>query len=365
VSAFLLLSVLMLLGAVLAVVVPLVHAQTKSDADPKDRSFNLGGALSAVIVVPAIALGLYAKLTSWEWDSDSESPHAASSTDTGARPSASASGSSMPSVEELLPGLRERLEREPNDLNGWRILGRSYATLNRYAESIQAYKRAYELTGGQDADVLAEYAEAMILADRTSLMGEAGDLVEQALSLNSDNPKALYFGGMKAYFSEDKVTARARLSRVLAMSPPEGIAQTIENLIAEIDGAGVSSPVTASVDEPAAGIRLSLSVAPELASRLSASSPLFVFARQAGVSSGPPLAVVRRQAGELPLTMQLTDRDAMLPGTKLSSFESLQFVARVSFGGTPQAQSGDLFGERQYSSIEGGDISLVIDKVVP
>lgn len=361
-SIFLLLSVLLLVIAVLSVAGPLINAQTKADADPKDRPFNLGGALATVVVVPAVALGMYANLTTWEWDSTSQHPPVDRSAGTNVD---SSGDTTMPSVAEMLPGLRERLEREPDDIKGWRILGRSYATLNRYSEAAEAYKRAYELTKGEDADVLAEYGEAMILNDRSTITGEAGDLIEKALVLNPANPKALYLGGMKSNIAGDTETARLRFTRLLAMAPPEAV-PAIEQILAEIgDGPTAPAPPTASVDDPAPGIQLSLSVAPELASRLSASSPLFVFARPAGVSAGPPLAVVRRQAGELPLTLELTDRDAMLPGTKLSSFESLQLVARVSFGGTPQAQSGDLFGELEYHSAQGGDLSLVIDKVVP
>lgn len=352
-TTFALFSVLMVLAAIVLVVWPLL-----SRAEAKEKPVNNIGALIVVGLVPLFALGLYSQNTTWDWGGGS----------TQAVPPSS--NGELPSVAEMVNGLQERLAREPDDLSGWRMLGRSYVTLNRFPEAVEAYRRAYELTNGRDADVVADYAEAMALVDPPSLTeGEAGSFFEQVLALSPNNPKALFYGGMRAYGNGDWATARDRWSRLRAMSPPEAVVRMLDERLAEI-GAKEGRPAQARAGGQAAApvlsssIRLSLSVAPELAGRIIDSTPLFIFARQSG-GAGPPVAVIRRRAGDLPMTVELSDSDAMLPGTRLSSFESLRLVARVSFGGTPQAQSGDLFGEHQYRADQEGDVRLVIDQVVP
>jgi hypothetical protein len=128
-----------------------------------------------------------------------------------------------------------------------------------------------------------------------------------------------------------------------------------------------AAPATAVADtlpEPSGPdvIQLSISVAPALADRLNSPAPLFIFAR--GTAGGPPLAVVRRGSNELPLTIEMSDANAMMQGVQISTMPELQLVARVSMGGSPAAKPGDLFGEVKYSREAGQQVNIVIDQVV-
>jgi cytochrome c-type biogenesis protein CcmH len=78
-----------------------------------------------------------------------------------------------------------------------------------------------------------------------------------------------------------------------------------------------------------------------------------------------PLAVRKLQLGDLPITLTLSDADAMMPTMKLSSFEQVVVGARVSSSGNPVAQSGDFYTERKDvdSSNPPEQIELLIDQI--
>src|SRR5690606_12311174 len=93
-------------------------------------------------------------------------------------------------------------------------------------------------------------------------------------------------------------------------------------------------------------------------------APLFVLARAPG--GGPPVAVQRSTAGRLPLTVALSEGDAMIPSHTLANFSKVQVVARISRTGAPQAGSGDLYGEADYDFDKNdGVLNTIIDQVVP
>ncbi len=91
---------------------------------------------------------------------------------------------------------------------------------------------------------------------------------------------------------------------------------------------------------------------------------LFVLARDP--SGGPPLAAKRLSSTQIPLTVELTERDAMMPTRTIGAVPRVQVVARVSKSGTPQAQSGDFFGQADYEfGKDTGTLNILIDQTVP
>jgi cytochrome c-type biogenesis protein CcmH len=108
-------------------------------------------------------------------------------------PDARNSQNAAPEIEEMVSTLAARLEKNPQDLPGWKMLGRSYFTMGRLPEAIAAFERAIELESGRDAQTLADLGEAVLMSDQSSITGRAGQLFETALSLSPANPKALFY----------------------------------------------------------------------------------------------------------------------------------------------------------------------------
>lgn len=253
-----------------------------------------------------------------------------------------------PELALLIEQLAERMETQPDDLQGWMLLGRSSVVLGDYPRAVMAWRRAHGLAP-DDPTVLANLAEALVLLDEAALQGEAAPLIERALAADPDNPKALWYGGLLAESRGEEGLAQARWRALLAQDPPEEFRRVLEER--------VGGPVDAD---------FALTVTVDLADGMEAHLPergavLFVTLHDPRASDGPPLAALRAIAGDFPVVARITARDAMLPGTDLSAHAGLRVVARVSLDGGAVRRAGDLYGERAWRADDGAAIAVTID----
>lgn len=281
----------------------------------------------------------------------------------------------VPSVPQMVDGLAQRLQSNPDDLQGWILLGRSYLVLGRYADAAQAYAQANRLDAN-DPQVLVDYAQALVLTDPSALSGSAEPLIETALNAAPANPQALWLGGLLAQAQRNEALAARRWNALLAQSGiPDDLRQAVEQRLhalgSEVTPAAAAgftasspSPVPARQDDAATdGVEVKVSLSRALAARVPADATLFIFARSAGQISGPPLAVRRLSASALPADIRLTAADAMIAGSSLQSSTPLSVTARLTLHGGVTAQPGDLQGRADYAG-DGRSVSVRIDQVV-
>jgi len=262
---------------------------------------------------------------------------------------------------QLVARLAERMAQNPDDLEGWRLLGRSYLSLGEYGAARQAFEQVWRRTPNPDNELKLSLAEAYVLEDQSSLAREPGQLVEEVLAEEPSNRRALWYGGQRALGLGDEAAARVRLGRLLELGVPEEIGQIIRAQLAQLPSGGGSEGDPAAEDGPSIAISVKLGESVS-ADTLGGDAALFIFARTPG--GGPPVAAVRAPASAVPGEFVLSDRDAMLPGRSLADFEELNLVARISPSGQALEQSGDLYGERLYRPGDGDAVELIIDKVV-
>jgi cytochrome c-type biogenesis protein CcmH len=266
--------------------------------------------------------------------------------------------SSVGSVEDMVTTLESRLVREGGSTEEWFMLGRSYVSMGRFEEAAPVFARVNEMTNGEDSAVLIAYAESLALSDRASLTGLGAELLNKALTIDPLDARGLWWGGVSAMESGDNELAAQRWQELLKQDPPEALANTVREQLSRI-GVQAAPPIQAADD----GISVRITVSDELAKQVSPGMVLYLFARDPG-AAGPPLAVVRHVASDLPLAVQLTQSNVMLATTVLADHAELQLVARISRSGNPGAQPGDFFGEVLYRT-GSGTVDLVIDEVVP
>lgn len=269
-------------------------------------------------------------------------------------------------VERMVAGLAQRLEQAPNDPEGWRVLGRSYSVMGRYPEAARAYERAAALTP-DDAALLADYADALAMAQGRSMAGKPLELVNRALAIDADQWKALALAGTAALERKDYAQAIAHWERLRRVLPPgSGMEQSVEAGLAEARALAGAKPAPAPKATAAASGKISgrVSLVPGLAPRVAPTDTVFVFARAV---SGPPmpLAVLRKQVRDLPAEFTLDDSMAMTPSLKLSDFQEVIVGARVSRSGSATVQSGDLRGQSRPVKIGTTGIAVVIDSAIP
>lgn len=267
-------------------------------------------------------------------------------------------------MQSMVQRLQARLQQEPEDAEGWAMLGRSRFVLGEYAEAAEAYARANRLSDAAPrADWLADEAETRImLQENRSLQGAPRTLFERALAVDAAQPKALWYAGLAAAQAGDYEVALERWLTLRDTELPADFRSVLDARLPELARlAGRELPA------PATAVRLALEVAvdPALAAEVRGDDTLFVLARHPD-AAGPPLAVRRLRAGDLPLQLTLDDSDAMAPGVNLSSAERWEVVARISRSGTPQAQPGDLEGRVLIEAAQAAQpVALRIDRRLP
>jgi cytochrome c-type biogenesis protein CcmH len=272
-------------------------------------------------------------------------------------------------VEKMVADLAARLEREPDNVNGWVVLARSYYVMNRFDDAAKAYERAVALVPN-DPDLLADYADTLAVTTRGNLAGRPLELAKRALAADPTHWKALALIGTEAFNRKDYKAAVEYWERLKASAPPGSpIAQSIDASIAEARELGgmkvAAKPPAPAVAAPAGGrVAGKVDLSPGLKGKVEPTDTVFVFARAA---EGPrmPLAILRRQVKDLPFEFALDDSMAMAPNMNLSSFPDVVVGARVSRSGNATPQSGDLEGVSKPVKVGTTGVAVVIDSALP
>lgn len=279
-------------------------------------------------------------------------------------PDVPSGASAEPDVEEMVASLAARLETDPDDLNGWIMLGRSYMTLGNFPEAVLAYERVVKIEQSQNAVSLVNLGEALLARDNSRIEGRTAALFESALALEPNNPEALFYGGIAAMNRGNTEQAAERWEILLGLNPPEEIRGILEQRIAEWRGVAPPTMSTPASAQAGTVIVAEISVSAAALASLPAEASVFVVARDPAQPS-PPIAVTRRVLSELPATVNLSDADSMIPGRSLSAFTEVELIARVSVSGQPIAESGDWFGSVLVQPSASNAVTLQIDQQVP
>src|SRR4051812_12583613 len=258
-------------------------------------------------------------------------------------------------IDAMVARLAAKLRENPDDADGWKLLGRSYMVLGRFPDAVEAYAKAAQRSP-RDAQVLADFADALAMTRGQKMDGEPERLIERALEVDPNNLKALALAGTAAYERQDYGRAAGLWARMLPLVPADSDdARMIAGNVSEAKKlAGIGR-------HP--GVRGSVTLAANLRKEVKPDDLVFIFARAA---EGPPmpLAVLRAKAGDLPLSFALNDSMAMAQGLTVSAFPKVVITARVSKSGTAKPAPGDLQGASAPVANDAAGVKVLIDKVV-
>jgi cytochrome c-type biogenesis protein CcmH len=351
-----------------------------SDDSPVAAKRPGGGRLAlllSVVLVPLIAIPTYLEIGS---------PGLIGNTPALASAPAGHGGQELPSIGELATQLRERMDANPDNPEGWFLLGRTYMRLDDYPNAVYAYEKALELLP-EEVAVLLSLADAMTMANGGAVPARAEELLRKALQIDPNSVTALWLLGNAAADKGDSATAldywnkaypllteepgmQAQLGQMIRTAggtPPASAAALppIMPLPAPAEPAAPASGAqAASQDAGGASIEVEVALAPHLMEQAAPTDTVFVLAR---AESGPPmpLAVARHQVSELPLAVTLTDAMAMMPAMKLSAFPRVKITAKVSKSGQAGTQVGDLLADDVIvdQSQATGSVQLLINQV--
>ena len=262
-------------------------------------------------------------------------------------------------VTAMVEKLAARMQAQPDDPEGWNMLGRSYMNLQRVDEALAAFQRALKIKP-TDANVLTEYADALAVKNGRTLDGEPTALLDRALTLEPDNLKALALAGTAAFNRGDYATAVKHWERVARIGPADGpLVEMARSGVAEarergkLPAAGQAAPPAAqaaavpatptAAAAPGPGITGTVRLSAALKAQAAPDDTVFIFARSAE-GARMPLAIVRKKVKDLPFDFKLDDSQAMSPAAKLSGAKRVIVGARISKSGQAMPQPGDLEG---------------------
>ncbi len=343
------------------------------DLKPRSARSSRWAALVLAVAIPLCAILLYMQLGSKELTGILEQASVSQPASAMRQPAAARS------LEAVVIQLVERLRTQPDDPQGWVLLAKSYTALKRFSDAVEAYGNARRL-GGDQPELLADYADALVVASGGRFTKQATKLLQRALEIQPDYAKALWLSGHWKYQNGAFDEAIQYWQRVAAQVPEDSpdarvIARQIEQARQKLGmtadsemqaAVSASSPVTGFI-EPAAEkvLQVRVSLDSQLSTQVDPEDTVFIFAR-AAEGSRMPLAIVRKQVKDLPVTVTLDDSSAMSAAMRLSEFEEVSLTARISRSGNAIPTSGDLQGTVSPVRTQGTEIiDLIIDTTLP
>jgi len=265
------------------------------------------------------------------------------------------------SFEEIEELIKQRLRNNPEDAEGWFVLGKTYMARQKFDKAITAYQRTYDLVG-EESGVMFSLADALAMQNDGVMQGEPEQLVKRGLEISPQDPTGLWLAGLAAEQRQDYKEAHASWSQLMPLiqNDPESSVE-VRELIGLLEQRDPQLSASVAVGRV---LNLSISLADNLRHLAAPGDSVFVYAK---AMDGPPmpLAVKRLTVQDLPADVTLSDSDAMIQTMKLSSFARVIVGARVSISGNPVGQPGDLFVESGGidSSNPPPKIELSIDQV--
>lgn len=270
----------------------------------------------------------------------------------------------------LVAQLAQRLERQPEDVQGWLMLGRSYSMMKDFEGAAATWSRIGANVPA-DPDVLADWADLLAVAADRKFDGDPERLIQRALEVDPNHVKALALAGTAAFHREDYAGASKYWERILAnLNPSEPAYEAILGSINEARakaGLALLEAPTAPAGTPSAAaaaassaltVSGTVSISPEVAATVAPDDVVFVFARPA--QGGIPLAALRLRAADLPATFSFENAQRMsqdpLP-------ETVSIGARLSKQGSATAQAGDLEGAPVAVAPDAEAVEIVINRV--
>jgi len=282
-------------------------------------------------------------------------------------------GDDVQRFAQVVEQLAQRLKDQPDNAEGWAMLARSYARLDSHAQALPAYEQAIRLNP-KDASLHADMADTVAVQNNGDLEGRPLQLLEQALKLDPDNAKALALIGTAAFNRKDYRLAVSHWEKLQSLTPGDSaLVPQLQGSIAQARSmAGmpvVAGAAAAAAAPPAmaasAVARLSGTVrlSPALAAQAVPDDTVFIFARPAQ-GARMPVAILRKQVKDLPLSFTLDDTLAMAPEAKLSLFPQVVVSARISRSGQAAPTAGDLTGQSAVVANTASGLAIEINEVV-
>ena len=277
------------------------------------------------------------------------------------------SNDNLVSVEEMLKGVERRLIDDPDNANDWLMLANSYVVLKRFTDAVRAYENLYRLNG-DDPSLLFRYADVLAMANSGIFKGKPTELVKKGLQLDPENTMGLWLAGLAEYEEGRINKAIDYWQRVLpklekGSDEEKNIKKYIE-FAAKENNISLDNSAVEKTNLSEYSIKLNIELSSEF-SAVDIDNTVFIYAKPVNSNIKMPIVVLRKKVSDLPLELSLDDSMSMLPNNKLSGYESVIVLARISKTGNAKSEKGDLIGVSNPISTRSKEtIKIIINSIV-
>lgn len=267
--------------------------------------------------------------------------------------------------------LRTKLDKSGDDEVAWMLLGRVAMSLNEFDMAQQSFDKVLRMNP-DNKQVLISYSQVLLMQSGDANMTRAAGMLSEVLNDDPTNLDAISLLALIAYERKDWLQAKSAFEMLLSSMEKSDsrygmIAQRIEEINQQITK--TESQLIPVKNKPATSgdekMVVTVDIDPALTAQLPKAGTLFVFAKAA---NGPPmpLAVVKLTEYQFPLTVELSDSNAMVEGLTLSSVDDIVLTARISNDASVMPSAGELEGRSQtLKRSETSTYQLQIDSVIP
>lgn len=274
-------------------------------------------------------------------------------------------------MSALLEQLHGKLIENPENINGWSLLARTALNTERYALAIEGFEQVIRLIKKEqniDSEYLAAtygiLAQSHYYSSNGKISQSVQSSIDQALALNPNEPSTLSLLAIDAFGSANYEKAIAYWKKVLEAYPTHPASASIKQGINEAQKRAGFEVTDFSTSIQGPSIRVNVSLDNTFLKSVAPDDTVFIFIKDAsmGDAPSPPLAASRHTVSELPISITLSDMNAMSPMAKLSDAKNVNVIARVSKSGQVSSTSGDIQGSINQIEVNGEqEVSIAID----
>lgn len=274
-------------------------------------------------------------------------------------------------VDDFIRALQRQLQGNPEDAQSWYLLGVSYLQVQMPKQSELAFSRALNLNPN-NVDYVMGYTQATLAVNGGNMTPQIRATLEQVMRAQPDNPKPYMTMGMAFFQGGDYQGAIQIWERYMSRENADPRAVQLLQRSIEVAQNEMANGVSGQGQEPAQSgatgpqLAVTVTVSDEVMASVKPTDILFIYAKAA---SGPPLplAVVRQPVSSWPVSVTLSDANAMTPAMTLSKFKDVVVQARISSSGNAIPQSGDWSAEPLPIKVspQGQAVELTIASRLP
>ena len=235
---------------------------------------------------------------------------------------------------ELIATIGERAKQRPNNVYYWTILaeeamgrGDMVAAEGYFAEAIRVQPN--------ESYLLGQYAQALFFVEENRFSATVIAAVDRAFAVDSSNQTVLGLKGIQAFQEADY-----RRAITYWQGAASGLNPASDSWLALQNGIQQAQQLAGEAPSESDDFRLMINLSIDPSIQYSPDQLVFVAIIEA---DGPPMPVAARKlaASQLPLALELSDRDVLMAGRSLADAGKIKVVARLSSSGSATPQEGD------------------------